>query len=193
MILSKYYLLTGKDVIVKIAASMSFRSAGVTAKVGMNSLYRIFRSSEFDAALRKRNFLKCIIDETLAVRADRIKAYSIALEVFGRDATFELENEPIVRIAAGQLRRSVEKCYLTGAVDDPLATIVPKGAHAPECSWRNPPPEGQAVQAPENPARVPIWQWWREIVLAALGSRHVNNSHRSAETGNCGERLDRRG
>ena len=41
-------------------------------------------SPDFNVPERARTFLKYIVTETLSGRADRIKAYSIAVEVFGR-------------------------------------------------------------------------------------------------------------
>jgi adenylate cyclase len=58
---------------------------------------------------RTRNFLRYVTEETLAGRAERIKAYSIAMEVFGRDQTFDAQNDPVVRIEAGGLRRALER------------------------------------------------------------------------------------
>ncbi|MDW9534340.1 hypothetical protein GOA86_33215, partial [Sinorhizobium meliloti] len=50
-------------------------------------LDRIRFSTEFDAPERARQFLAYVVGETIAGRADRIKAYSIATEVFGRDSS----------------------------------------------------------------------------------------------------------
>lgn len=50
-------------------------------------LTRILDSAEFDTTDRGRRFLRYVVEETLAGRGDRIKAYSVAVEVFGRDAS----------------------------------------------------------------------------------------------------------
>jgi hypothetical protein len=42
-------------------------------------------------------------------RGDRIKGYSIAVEVFGRSESFDPQTDPIVRIGAGHLRRALER------------------------------------------------------------------------------------
>jgi len=94
-------------------------------------LERIRSSAEFQVPERARSFLSYIVDQTLAGRADRIKAYSIATEVFGRDATFDAQNDPIVRIEAGRIRQALEKYYLTAGVKDPIRITVPKGGYVP--------------------------------------------------------------
>ena len=97
-------------------------------------LDRILSSPDFDATEREHRFLIYIIQETLAGRGKRIKAYSIAIEVFGREASFDAQNDPIVRIAAGQLRRALERYYLTAGRGDPLKIDIPKGSYVPQFS-----------------------------------------------------------
>jgi hypothetical protein len=92
---------------------------GVSEDECQQQLSRILDSAEFDTTDRGRRFLRYVVDETLAGRGDRIKAYSVAVEVFGRDASFEPQSDPIVRIEAGHLRRSLERYYLTAGVSDP--------------------------------------------------------------------------
>ena len=69
---------------------------------------RIVDSPDFTASDRARNFLRYVVEEALSGRADRIKAFSVAIEVFGRDETFDAQNDPVVRIEAGRLRRALE-------------------------------------------------------------------------------------
>ena len=72
-------------------------------------LHRILASPNFDASERSRNFLAYVVEEALAGRADRIKAYTIATAVFGRDEGFDPQLNSIVRIEAGRLRRWLER------------------------------------------------------------------------------------
>lgn len=94
-------------------------------------LRRILESPEFEASERNRRFLEYVVEEALAGRALRIKAYSVATEVFRRDESFDPQMDPIVRIEASRLRRALERYYLTAGVDDPLRILIPKGAYAP--------------------------------------------------------------
>lgn len=59
---------------------------GIASKALRTQLQRIIECPECDASDRNRRFLQCVVDETLAGRAERIKAYSIATSAFGRDA-----------------------------------------------------------------------------------------------------------
>ncbi len=99
---------------------------------------RIVQSTDFDATTRERRFLQYVVDETLAGRGARIKAYSIATEVFERSDSFDPQNDPIVRIEAGRLRRALERYYLTAGIADTLVVTIPKGGYVPVFSEREP-------------------------------------------------------
>lgn len=94
-------------------------------------LARIVASPDFDASERNRQFLTYVVGETLADRADRIKAYSIATSVFGRDENFDPQLDSIVRIEAGRLRRSLEHYYLTSGAQSTLRIAIPRGTYVP--------------------------------------------------------------
>ncbi len=95
------------------------------------ALERVLSSTDFDASERNRRFLRHVVEENLAGRADRIKAYSIATTVFGRDDDFDPQIDSIVRIEAGRLRRSLERYYLTSGRSDPVRIDIPKGSYIP--------------------------------------------------------------
>ncbi|HET7716020.1 MAG TPA: tetratricopeptide repeat protein [Bauldia sp.] len=112
------------------------------------ALERVVASPDFVASDRARRFLRYIVDETLAGRADRIKAFSVAVEVFGRDETFDPQNDPVVRIEAGRLRRALEHFYLLSGRDDPVVIEIPKGRYVPVFLRR----QAVAEPEPETPA-----------------------------------------
>lgn len=96
-----------------------------------SQLRKILNSDEFDASNRNRKFLSYVVEEAIAGRAHRLKAYNIATTVFGRDTNFDPQADPLVRIEARRLRRSLEYYYLTTGKDDPLTITIPKGGYAP--------------------------------------------------------------
>lgn len=115
-------------------------------------LDRILTSHDFDAPERVRRFLAFIVQETLADRADRIKAYTIAIEVFGRGADFDNMNDPVVRIEAGRLRRALERYYLLEGRSDPLVIEVAKGGYVPRFRC---PLNDQSVAGPVSSCDIP--------------------------------------
>ena len=94
-------------------------------------LDRILSHVEFHVTGRNREFLRYIVEETLAGRSGRIKGFSIAVEVFGRDVDFDASNDSVVRIQAGRLRRAIERYYLVAGMQDPIRIHIPKGNYVP--------------------------------------------------------------
>lgn len=94
-------------------------------------LDRILASDAFDASGRNRNFLRYVVEETIAGRAGYIKGYAVAQSVFGRGADFDPQLDPVVRIEASRLRRSLERYYLTMGQADPIRIELPKGGYVP--------------------------------------------------------------
>lgn len=97
-------------------------------------LERIVASSEFPGLGRSAAFLRYVVEETIAGRAARIKGYSIAIEVFGRNESFT-QDDPVVRIEAARLRRSLERYYFVEGHKDTVRIDIPKGGYAPVFSW----------------------------------------------------------
>ena len=75
-------------------------------------LARILDSPEFVVPERARSFLRYLVEQTLAGRADRLKGYTIGTAVFERDTNFDSQADPVVRTEAGRLRRALERYYL---------------------------------------------------------------------------------
>jgi adenylate cyclase len=94
-------------------------------------LDRILGHTEFHATKKNREFLRYVVEETLAGRSERIKGFSIAIEVFGRDSDFDASHDPVVRIQAGRLRRAIERYYLVAGMQDPIRIEIPKGHYIP--------------------------------------------------------------
>ncbi|HUL79273.1 MAG TPA: hypothetical protein VL691_18560 [Vicinamibacteria bacterium] len=132
------------------------RSPGVTAVV--EQLERILANGDFDASPRSRAFLRFIVTETLAGRPAGLTQAAIAIRVFGRREDFDPTVDPIVRIQAGRLRRSLERYYLLSGAEDPVRIELPRGTYAPVVRWATPIEEPtSATDARRSPAPVDDW------------------------------------
>ncbi|OWV83425.1 hypothetical protein ATY81_20920 [Rhizobium sp. R72] len=100
-----------------------------------DQIERILSSGEFHAPDRGRRFLEFIVEETLSGRADYLKAYTIAQEVFARDTSFDAQNDPVVRIEAGRIRRALERYYLVAGHADSIVVTIPKGGYVPSFDY----------------------------------------------------------
>ncbi|NNU48186.1 adenylate cyclase [Rhizobium sp. WYCCWR 11279] len=124
-------------------------------------LERVVSSPEFPGVGRAAAFLRYVVSETLEGRGNRIKAYSIAIEVFGRDAGFT-QDDPVVRIEAGRLRRSLERYYLVAGQHDPVRIDIPKGGYIPTFAWSCPElvDTGHEEVEDASPSKVHTGRWW---------------------------------
>jgi adenylate cyclase len=99
------------------------------------ALKKILESAEFAKAKRVGEFLRFATEEVLAGRGDRLKAFSIAREVYGRDETFDPRSDTIVRVEAGRLRQRLAAYYESEGRRDPVRIEIPKGGYNPTFKW----------------------------------------------------------
>src|SRR5262245_20705582 len=111
---------------------MSVAPEVCSAAVVRDELNRVLNSSSFTTSDRNRRFLEYVIEETLAGRATRLKAYRIAATVFGRPDSFDPQIDPVVRMEAGRLRRALERFYLLEGNTVSVRIAMPKGGYVPE-------------------------------------------------------------
>ena len=113
-------------------------------------LDRILKSGPFLQSRRRQRFLDYIVDETLAGRGERLKAYNVALEVFDRPETFDPTVDPLVRIVAVRLRDKLREYYEADGRSDPIRIELPKGSYTPHIEFR------QAPTPERGPDRQPV-------------------------------------
>ena len=129
------------------------------------ALNRVLGSEVFEAAGRAREFLTFIVHETLAGRGDRLKGYSIAVQVFERTADFDAQTDPLVRVEAGRLRRRLAEYYQNQGRDDAVRIELPRGGYTPVFSHYLREPTAEPLAANARPER--RLSWW-PIGIAAL-------------------------
>lgn len=98
-------------------------------------LERILSSRCFQQAGRSSEFLRFVVEQSLAGAADRLKGYTIAVEVFGRPPSFDAQADPLVRVEAGRLRRRLLEYYVAEGHANPLRIELPRGSYAPDASY----------------------------------------------------------
>ncbi len=94
------------------------------------ALGRVLDSAQFRSTKRLGKFLEYVVTESLAGRGDRLKGYTLGLEVFDRSEDFNPETDTIVRVQAGQMRRRLDLYYADEGCDDPVRISIPKGGYA---------------------------------------------------------------
>jgi len=74
-------------------------------------LTTVLQDAKFAAAPQMSAFLKFVVTQTLDGKADRIKAYTVAVDALGKPATFDPQNDPSVRVLAKRLRDTLSAYY----------------------------------------------------------------------------------
>jgi len=121
-------------------------------------LERLLSSEALDASDRRRAFLRFVVEETLAGRGERLKGYTIALAVFGRDESFDSQTDPVVRLEARRLRRDLDSYYVAAGSGDPVRIAIPKGSYVPRFEWQESLRSAPAASAPvpAEPEQAPV-------------------------------------
>jgi hypothetical protein len=80
-------------------------------------------------------FLRYVVERTLAGEESGIKAYSVAVDVFGRPQNFDPQSDPIVRVQARRLRSLLDQYYREAGADAAIRIALPVGRYVPVFEW----------------------------------------------------------
>lgn len=78
--------------------------------------------------------LRYLIDQQLAGKADRLKGFSIAVDVFGKDADYDSSTDATVRVQAGRLRELLEQYFAGEGAGEPVRITIRRGSYIPAYS-----------------------------------------------------------
>jgi len=94
-------------------------------------LERIFRDPHFTESAILRKFLSFIVQETIHGRSNCLKEYTIAINVLEKPSSFNPQENGIVRIHAGRLRRALLQYYNEMGSEDEVVITIHKGKYVP--------------------------------------------------------------
>ena len=97
---------------------------------------RMTASDVFATSPQLAAFLVFVVEAVLRGQGERLKGYTIGVEVLRRDVSFDPQIDPIVRVEATRLRRAIERYYSGPGADDPIVIDLPRGGYVPRVSWR---------------------------------------------------------
>ncbi len=118
------------------------------------SLSNMLACPLFAGSPRQARFLDYLVTNTLAGDADRLKGYTIAVEVFDRKDDFDPSLDAIVRVEATRLRNKLREYYDTYGKQDNVRIDFPKGGYALELALQHSQPENSVVSPVKFPALV---------------------------------------
>lgn len=117
----------------------------IPAEAVRAELDRVLASTGFQNAGRSSRLLRHVTEKTLAGDADQLKEYTVGVEVFDRDASYDPRLDSIVRVEAGRLRSRLDEYYASGGATSPIRIEIPRGGYVPQFTRRAPTPD------PERP------------------------------------------
>jgi len=123
---------------------------------------RITASDVFSRSPQLGAFLRFVVEAVLSGKGDRIKAYTIGVEVLRRDSSFDPQLDPIVRVEATRLRRAIERYYAGPGAEDPVVIDLPRGTYVPTFRLRDAQIPGVTADVTWR-ARPVVW-----VAMAAL-------------------------
>jgi adenylate cyclase len=92
-------------------------------------LAKMLETNVFAHAERQKRLLAYLVSQTLAGHGNRLKGYTIAIDVFDRNSDFDPAVEPIVRVETARLRTKLREYYAGEGRLDPVRIEIPKGAY----------------------------------------------------------------
>lgn len=143
-----------------------------------DQVQRMLEDAAFQSSSNLARLFRYLVEETLAGRADPLKAYTLAVEALGQPASFDPQTSALVRVQAGRLRALLDRYYRQDGRADPLRLVIPKGGYAVQFQAPAaplptdlPPEAGGLLRMPYGP------------VLAVAPCRHPSGDDRSADFG----------
>jgi hypothetical protein len=95
-------------------------------------LDRITASPMFKNSVRCTTLLRYIVERSLNGNENHIKERTIGIEAFGRDASYDTNEDPVVRNTAVAVRRRLAQYYGTPRPEDEIRIDLPAGGYTPE-------------------------------------------------------------
>ncbi len=110
---------------------------GEEAAATRAALDRLLASETFRASPQLAAFLRFVVEMTLRGESARLKGYTIGVEALGRSDDFDPQSDPIVRVEATRLRRTLERYYAGPGAADPIVFEMTRGSYVPTIRRRD--------------------------------------------------------
>jgi TolB-like protein/Flp pilus assembly protein TadD len=140
------------------------------------ALERVLASAPFANSHRSQRFLRYVVETSLNNRVEFLKEFSIAVDVFGRNVSYDPSVDATVRVEAGRLRSRLRDYYADEGRNDPVVIEVPKGGYRAAFSERGATAVAAIAKAGSTPAaektrsevEMPRWRRLFPLALATI-------------------------
>jgi hypothetical protein len=140
-------------------------------------LERILSNSLFKNSRRYPNLLRYVVEQTLNGHTGELKERTLGVEVFGREADYDTNLDPVVRTTAGEIRKRLAQYYQDPQHEHELRIELPLGSYAgrfqavvADRPAVAPPVLPEAPQLTVTTTRLSAWSHWpKRIGVIAVG------------------------
>jgi len=98
----------------------------------LQQLDRLLENPYFHKSKRFPVFLRFVVKEVLAGRAEGLKERTVGIEVFGKDPNYDTTEDPIVRVTAGEIRKRIAQYYQEPGHEREIKLLLPSGSYVPQ-------------------------------------------------------------
>ena len=109
-------------------------------------LDRLLSDPHFSHSRRFPDFLRFVVQQTLAGQTEMLKERTIGIEVFGKEADYDTGADPIVRVTAAEIRKRIALYYQEPGRESELRISLPPGSYVPRFEW----PDSVTASKPED-------------------------------------------
>jgi hypothetical protein len=129
-------------------------------------LARLLDSSLFRGSRRYPGLLRFIVERKLDGHVEQLKERSLGVEVFGRRADYDTNQDPIVRVSAAEIRKRIAQYYHEPGHENELRIELPLGSYVPVFDL----PAAAPRLAPPaaRPRLLTKKKWWWLAAVACL-------------------------
>jgi hypothetical protein len=98
-------------------------------------LDRVLSDTHFSHSRRFPDFLRFVVQHTLAGQTEMLKERTLGIEVFGKEADYDTSADPIVRVTAAEIRKRIAQYYQEPGRESELRISLPSGTYVPRFEW----------------------------------------------------------
>ena len=95
-------------------------------------LQEILASAAFRGSHRSAQFLKHIVEQSIAGSFESLKERAIGIELFGRAPSYDTGEDAIVRVTASDVRKRLLQHYGKHGTNSEARFVLPLGSYVPE-------------------------------------------------------------
>jgi hypothetical protein len=148
--------LTQNDARTAEIAKIAETEEDITALRG--HLTEVIEGAAFKGSHRSGQFLKYIVEQSIAGHFESLKERVIGVELFGRSTSYDTGDDAIVRVTASDVRKRLLQHYGRYGTTSAFRISLPLGSYIPEITRDPHPPEVHTtppVAPPPDPAAAP--------------------------------------